>query len=296
MPSESESQQFSRWAEYGPLLGAVACATVEAALGSPLALYTDERLGMFYAPFDHVETGARVAIVGVTPGPTQAFAAIRSAQAALADGLAAEEILAGVKQDASFRGMRQDLIAWFDDVGLADIVGLASCSTLFDTPAGLLHTTSAVRDPTFRRTPAGWQNWNGYGIGPVDHRVLRAMVVRALGPRTCERPRTPSSCPLARPTRRLSTSAASADSTGHAACSASRTRPQPAHGDTRSSPQDATTYETRSRRFPVLPGGLRAPRDHATASNRPRYRTSPRSRAARSTKPLGQTAKTCSSS
>jgi len=39
-----------------------------------------------------------------------------------------------------------------------------------------------VRYPTFERVGDGWRNWNGYGVNALDHRVLKAMVRKILGP------------------------------------------------------------------------------------------------------------------
>ena len=153
------------------------------AIESELHLYSDDQIGLFYAPFDYVELGAKIAIVGVTPGPTQALEAIRCARAALRAGHDERRVQATVKYAASFKGMRRDLVSWFDAVGLADVCKLASCEDLFSAHARrLIHTTSAVRYPTFRRTTDGWQNWNGYGVGALEHRVLRAMICTVLGP------------------------------------------------------------------------------------------------------------------
>jgi hypothetical protein len=157
--------------------------TVTNTLESELALYTDDDVGLFYAPFDHLEAQARIAIVGVTPGPTQAFAAIRSGRAALEAGHGDASAQAAVKRFASFKGMRAELVSSFDALGLSDLLGLGSCAELFgDHPSDLIHTTSAVRYPTFRRTGTGWQPWNGYRISPLEHPVLRGMIVGALGP------------------------------------------------------------------------------------------------------------------
>ena len=185
MRSQPVEDQFSRWSKYEPFLAgaAVGRLDVSGALESDLCLYADDRIGLFYAPFDYLEAHASIAIVGVTPGPTQAFEAIRCARDGLRAGLDHQDVQASVKHMASFKGMRRDLASWFDAVGLADVLGLGSCDELFSPRArGILHTTSAVRYPTFRRTEGRWQNWNGHQVRALDHPVLRAMVVKVLGP------------------------------------------------------------------------------------------------------------------
>jgi hypothetical protein len=37
-------------------------------LTTEFRLHQDERLAIYYAPFDHVNEGAKVAVVGITPG------------------------------------------------------------------------------------------------------------------------------------------------------------------------------------------------------------------------------------
>ena len=184
MPLEQPEEQFSRWERIptAPPL-AMSQLSVESVVASELALYSDEQIGLFYAPFDYLEVGAKLAIVGVTPGPTQAFAAIRSAFEGMRSGDDPLRVQAAVKHAASFKGMRRDLGNWFDAVGLAKPLGLSSCNELFSPRAqGVLHTTSAVRYPTFERVGDGWRNWNGYGVSALDHRVLKAMIRGILGP------------------------------------------------------------------------------------------------------------------
>lgn len=74
--------------------------------------------------------------------------------------------------------MRTVLAAWFEAIGLTDRLGLGAVDELFSGgAAGLLHPTSAVPYPTFRRTVEGWRGWNGYGIGSLEHRMLKEMIV-----------------------------------------------------------------------------------------------------------------------
>lgn len=177
--------QFSRWTNYASILEHIELPQfdVPALLASELGLFDDGEIAMFYAPFDHVETTARLAIVGVTPGPTQAIAAIKCARERLKRGHEQLAVQRAATREASFKGMRTVLAAWFEAIGLTDRLGLGAGDELFARgPAGLLHTTSAVRYPTFRRTVEGWRGWNGYGIGPLEHRTLKAMIERALGP------------------------------------------------------------------------------------------------------------------
>src|SRR3954468_19634120 len=116
MSPQPLEEQFSRWDAYAPRLRRMAHRelSVASVLESELGLYCDEQIGLFYAPFDFLESGARIAIVGVTPGPTQAFAAIRCALEGMQSGHDALRVQATVKHAASFKGMRRDLGNWFD--------------------------------------------------------------------------------------------------------------------------------------------------------------------------------------
>lgn len=124
MAPQQPEAQFSRWGTYAPRLRRAALSelSIESALESEFALYSDEQVGLFYAPFDYLEAGAKIAIVGVTPGPTQAFAAIRCALEGMQAGHDDRRIQAAVKHAASFKGMRRDLVKWFDAVGLAELL------------------------------------------------------------------------------------------------------------------------------------------------------------------------------
>ena len=70
MSARLAEPQFSRWTKYASILEHIELPQfdVPTLLASELGLYDDGEIAMFYAPFDYVETTARLAIVGVTPG------------------------------------------------------------------------------------------------------------------------------------------------------------------------------------------------------------------------------------
>jgi hypothetical protein len=106
----------------------------------------------YYAPFDHINRNARIAIVGITPGLQQATNALRAYQNARQRGTPVDTALETAKSFASFSGpMRTNLVAMLDHIGLARWLGVPSCAELFDTRTDLAHFTSALRYPvTFR--------------------------------------------------------------------------------------------------------------------------------------------------
>jgi hypothetical protein len=141
-------------------------------------IYEDHRIVAYYAPFDYLNRLARVALVGVTPGPTQMRESYAVVRDALRAGQSDEEALQAVKARASFKGMRRDLARWLDELGLARLLGLRSCSELFqDSGRGLLHTTSSVRYAVFvRRGDGTLANYPGSNPEFVAHPWLRDMI------------------------------------------------------------------------------------------------------------------------
>ena len=123
-----------------------------------LTLAQEGPLRVAYAPFEHIARDARLVVVGITPGRSQAVAAIRAAQAALADACALEDTLRFAKLTASFSGaIRANLVAMLDSIGVARHLGLMSAAELF-TPGGeRVHLTSALRYPVFK----DGENYNG---------------------------------------------------------------------------------------------------------------------------------------
>jgi hypothetical protein len=145
-------------------------------------IYEDRRVVAYYAPFDYLNRLARVALVGVTPGPTQMRESYAVVRDALRAGQSDQQVLQAVKARASLKGMRRDLARWLDELGLAALVGLRSCSELFqDSHRGLLHTTSAVRYPVFVRKGDGTlANYSGSNPEFVAHPWLRDMIETTL--------------------------------------------------------------------------------------------------------------------
>lgn len=145
-------------------------------------IYEDHRIVAYYAPFDYLNRLATVALVGVTPGPTQMRESYAIVRDALRAGHPDQQALQAVKARASFKGMRRDLARWLDELGLATLLGLRSCAELFqDSHRELLHTTSAVRYPVFvRRSDGTLANYPGSSPEFVAHPWLRDMIETTL--------------------------------------------------------------------------------------------------------------------
>lgn len=113
-------------------------------------VHKSKRLDIAYAPFDHVNSGADIVIVGITPGKQQMRAALEEVCRAITLGLSEAEVLARAKVHASFAGtMRTNLVKLMDAVGLNVLLGIASTASLWGVDSHRAHFTSALRYPTF---------------------------------------------------------------------------------------------------------------------------------------------------
>lgn len=107
---------------------------------------------VYYAPFDYVNEAARLTIVGITPGVTQARLALFSAQQALESGAGLNEALARAKVAASFGGpTRRNLVAMLDAIGLPALLGIRNSAALFEDQVHRVHFTSVLRYPVLTR-------------------------------------------------------------------------------------------------------------------------------------------------
>jgi hypothetical protein len=72
-------------------------------LSEKFHLYSDQRLSIYYAPFDHVNKRARLVLVGVTPGLRQMELAYRAARHGLLVGDEREAVLARCQASGQLR-------------------------------------------------------------------------------------------------------------------------------------------------------------------------------------------------
>ena len=113
----------------------------------------DENIEIYYAPFDYINSKAKIVIVGITPGlqqMTQSFQVIK-------DGKSLKE----VKDLSSFKGsMRTTLIKYMDELKINKKLKIKSCESLFNLDSKYLHTTSLVKYPVFDKG----RNYSGANI------------------------------------------------------------------------------------------------------------------------------------
>ena len=130
----------------------------------------DGRLAIYYAPFDYVNSQAKVALVGITPGFQQMEIALRESRDALRRGTPGAEIVARVKYQASFAGpIRKNLVGILDGIGLPQALGIASSALVYTERTDLLQTSAVVRHPVF----VNGKDWSGHTPPVRSNALLR---------------------------------------------------------------------------------------------------------------------------
>ena len=108
---------------------------------------------IYYAPFDYVNSKAKIMIVGITPGLQQMLQSFQ----VINDGKSLKE----VKDLSSFKGsMRTTLIKYMDELKVNKKLKIKSCESLFNKHSKYLHTTSLVKYPVFDKG----KNYSGSNI------------------------------------------------------------------------------------------------------------------------------------
>jgi len=108
-------------------------------------------IAILWAPFDYLNRAAQLAIVGVTPGPTQAMLSYKAVMTANAKKEDPQTGLAKVKAASSFRGpvMEPNLKSLLEHSGIAEQVGIDDIDNLWTKEAHKVHFTSTIKYPTF---------------------------------------------------------------------------------------------------------------------------------------------------
>jgi hypothetical protein len=106
---------------------------------------------ILWAPFDFVNLSAQLAIVGVTPGPTQAMLSYEAVRRASAKGEDPQAALATIKAASSFRGtvIEHNLKSLLEHSGASERAGIENIDNLWSKEASKVHFTSTIRYPTF---------------------------------------------------------------------------------------------------------------------------------------------------
>ncbi|MDP2787087.1 MAG: hypothetical protein Q8O79_03300 [Pseudomonadota bacterium] len=171
-----DTNLFERFA---PVIRSLAAAELAGAttLTAKLSLAHDGDIEVCYAPFEYINTQARVVIVGITPGRTQMINAIKEARQQLDRGANTVSALAAAKRTGAFSGaMRPNLVGLLDCVGVNRWLGIRTCDELFGLAAHLVQTTSVLRNPVFVRG----ENYNGTP-NMTRHPFLRTQLLTHFG-------------------------------------------------------------------------------------------------------------------
>lgn len=106
---------------------------------------------VYYAPFEYVNSSARIVLVGITPGPTQMVNANNEARRVLLAGKSREDAIMAAKSVGAFSGepLRSNLVNQLRHWGFHKWLGLGDASEIFSTARHLLQTTSLLRYPVF---------------------------------------------------------------------------------------------------------------------------------------------------
>ncbi|MYC70611.1 MAG: hypothetical protein F4X17_07890 [Gemmatimonadetes bacterium] len=146
---------------------------------SDFLLREEGLIEVYYAPLHGITTDAKIVIVGITPSAVQMRAAFTEARRLLHEDMKPPHLFKEIRRRMAFKGpMRTNLNDMLDKIGVAERLGLASTTQLFDDASHLLHSTSALRYPVFNRGK------NYTGSNPPIHRspLLKSLLTSTLLP------------------------------------------------------------------------------------------------------------------
>ena len=113
----------------------------------------EDNIEIYYAPFDYINSKAKIMIVGITPGLQQMLQSFE----AVNEGKSLKE----VKDLSSFKGsMRTTLIKYLDELNINKKLRIKSCESLFNINSKYLHSTSLIKYPVFDKG----KNYSGSGL------------------------------------------------------------------------------------------------------------------------------------
>ena len=122
-------------------------------INSKFLINAENNIKIYYAPFDYLNSDAKIMIVGITPGLQQMLQSFQ----VINDGKSLKE----VKDLSSFKGsMRTTLIKYLDELKVNKKLKIKSCESLFNKDNKYLHTTSLVKYPVFDKG----KNYSGSNI------------------------------------------------------------------------------------------------------------------------------------
>ena len=112
----------------------------DSVISKTFLLSKEGNIQIYYAPFDYINSKAKIMIVGITPGLQQMLQSFE----AVNDG----KSLKKVKDLSSFKGsMRTTLIKYLDVLKINKKLRIKSCESLFNINSKYLHSTSLIKYP-----------------------------------------------------------------------------------------------------------------------------------------------------
>jgi hypothetical protein len=122
------------------------------------------RLSCYYAPFEYLNTGAKLILVGITPGGTQMNRALNAARSAIAMDTPIADAVRKVKREGSFSGtMRPNIVNMLNRLGYQHKLGVECTSKLWSTHDHLVQFCSLLKFPVF-------VNGKDYNGNPKTHK------------------------------------------------------------------------------------------------------------------------------
>ncbi len=144
----------------------------------------DNKLEIFWAPFEYINKNAKVIILGITPGWMQMQLAYNYVRKNI-DVEEREILLRNANRKASFggKGIRKNLIEMLDGIELNKHLNIKSCAELYDDDMNhLLHSTSTLRYPVFINK----KNYTGSNPSMLKYPLLLRMIYELLVPELSE--------------------------------------------------------------------------------------------------------------
>ena len=144
----------------------------------------DGKLREYYIPFDYVNTGAKIIIVGLTPGKTQWENAVLAAKKAILEDADEETILMNAKQTGAFSGtLRDTLVEMLDYIGLNQKLHIRSVADCFEEGATDIHFTSAFINPIFKVKDGKLTNYSvstAPSLGSPKNELLKESLIEGI--------------------------------------------------------------------------------------------------------------------
>ena len=149
-----------------------------------------KRVEMAWAPFDHINKNARVAVFGITPGREQMESSLKAYRLARTEGQEHKQAAIQGKATGAFAGdIGKTLVQILDEVAIPSYLDITSSRSLWNVDANKVHFSSALRWPVFVevRKEGGkttMENYTGYNPAitslPIFHSILQNILAKEI--------------------------------------------------------------------------------------------------------------------